>query len=263
MATIAVDGWEFAYDSDGAGEPVFLLHGLLMDRTMFAEQVAALRERYRVITVDAPGHGESPARPVGFTAEDEAEALVKLADAIGAGGSAVWGGHSMGGMKAMRVALAHPERVRALLLIDTQPYPEHPDAVAQYDAMLAVTKEQGPSEDLANLIALIMFAGGFAETPEGKRWVRHLATLDGHAVEGSARTVFDRRDISARLGELAVPALLVHGTDDTPIPIEIARDYVTKLPKGELVEIEGAGHTTPCEKPAEVSRAIAAFLDRL
>ncbi|MBI4727891.1 MAG: alpha/beta hydrolase [Acidobacteria bacterium] len=263
MAKISVDGWEFAYDSVGSGEPIFLLHGLLMDRTMFAHQVAALRERYRVICVDAPGHGESPARPVGFTAEHEAEALVKLAAAIGAGGRAVWGGHSMGGMKAMRVALAHPGSVRALLLIDTQPYPEHPDAVAQYDAMLAAAKDQGPSEDLANLLALIMFSGGFGETPEGKRWVRHLASLDGHAVEGSARTVFDRGDISERLGEITAPALLIHGTDDTPIPIEIARDYVTKLPNGELVEIEGAGHTTPCEKPAEVSRAIAGFLARL
>lgn len=260
MKKATVDGWELAYEEAGSGEPVFLLHGLLADRSMWAEQIAALRDRYRCITVDAPGHGDSPGRPPGFTLEDEAEALVGLAGALGIPGPAIWIGHSMGAMKAMRIALAHPERVRALALIDTQPFPENPDAKAQYDAMIEVTKAQGPSEDLAQVTGQIMFGAPFLATPEGERWVKHYANLDAHAFEGSARSVFDRGDISERIGTITAPTLVVHGVDDTPIPVEIARDYVTRIPGARLVEIPGSGHHPPMEKPAETTAALTAFL---
>src|SRR2546425_2168443 len=100
-----IGGWEFAYEDAGSGPAVFLLHGLLMDASMWDAQVQALSDRYRVIRVEAPGHGRTPPRPVGYTFEDEAQALGNLARSLGME-RAVWGGHSMGGMKCLRLALA-------------------------------------------------------------------------------------------------------------------------------------------------------------
>src|SRR5436309_2082180 len=116
MAVARVDGWEFAYSETGSGPPVILLHGLLMDHTMFDHQVDVLAGSYRVVTVDAPGHGESPGRPVGFTLAEEARALVRLADELGIE-RAVWGGHSMGAFKSICVAIDHPKSIRALIVI--------------------------------------------------------------------------------------------------------------------------------------------------
>lgn len=261
MPTITAGGWTFAYQEAGSGPPLFLLHGLLMDRTMWDEQVAALAGRYRVVTVDAPGQGSSPPRAAGFTLEDEAAALWTLAGEIGVDGPAVWGGHSMGGMKSMRIALDHP--VRALILIDTQPYPENPDARAQYDALFQVLAENGPNDDLAALTGMTMFGAAYVSSAEGQRWIKGWSTLHAPQIEGSWRSVMDRGDISARIGEISVPTLVVHGTDDTPIAVEVARDYVTKIPNATLVEIAGSGHTSPCEKPVEVTKAIEDFLARI
>lgn len=260
MPRTSVDGWELAFDDEGSGNAVLLLHGLLMDRSMWDDQVRALRDRFRVIIVDAPGHGESPARPIGFTFEDEAAVLVTLASSLGVE-RAVWGGHSMGGMKAMQIALTHPERVRALILIDAQPYPEPQETLPQYEALLQVAKEQGISEDLGEVVAQILFHGSIP-AEERRRWIKRWMDI-GVAVEGEARAVFDRGDISGRMGEITAPTLVVHGAEDTPIPVEVARRYAPTIPGATLVEIPDCGHTSPCEKAGEVTRAILDFLARL
>lgn len=261
MSSVTVDGWEFAYEKLGSGSPIILLHGLLMDRSMWDRQVEALRGSHRVVVVDAPGHGESPTRRVGFTLEDEADALAKFADTISLGPS-VWGGHSMGGFKSLRLALAHPDRVKALVLIDTGPRGENPDLLPQYEAMLQVAKEEGISDDLAGMIAQIMMGAASLATDEGVRWTKHFASLDGDAIESSARAVFDRSDVRGRLGELRMPVLVVHGTDDVPISLEVARETASLIGDAELVEVP-SGHTSPVERPDDVSNAMKAFLERI
>ncbi len=258
-----VNGWELAYDETGppSGAPVIMLHGILFDRSMWERQVEALSDAYRVVTVDAPGHGESPARS-GFTLDDEALALGALADAIGLG-PAVWVGHSMGGFKSLRVALTQPERVRGLVLVNSSAAEESIEMVPQYDAMLEVAKSDGVSADLAAVIASIMMGAEALGTEAGERWTKHFATLDGHAIEGTARAVFDRASILEHMGDVSVPTLLVHGAEDFPIPIAVARETASRISGCDVVEIAGAGHTSPVEKPSEVSAAIRAFVDRV
>lgn len=261
MATITVDGWEFAYDEAGAGDPVILLHGLLMDRTMWDHQVEGLRDAYRVVTVDAPGHGETPGRAPGFSAWDEARALVRFADALGID-RAVWIGHSMGGFKAVRLTLSEPERVRALVLVDSSPGPENPDLLTQYEAFLHVAKTDGVSADLANMLGLVMFGPDANGTPAFEHWTKRWLALEPEAMEGTARLVFDRDDVTGRCGEISVPVLVVHGIEALPIPIDVARRTAT-LVGAQLLEIAGSGHTSPVEKPEEVTRGLRAFLDGL
>ncbi|MCA1831311.1 MAG: alpha/beta fold hydrolase [Actinomycetota bacterium] len=262
MATATIDGWEFAYSDTGTGPSVVLLHGLLMDRTMWDHQIDALSDSYRVITVDAPGHGESPGRPVGFTLAEESAALTKLVTGLGVD-QAVWGGHSLGAFNSLCVVLDAPERVRALILIDGNAGPENPDMVPQYDAMFEVAKQDGVSLDLANVAFTILSTEAFASSAEGQHWVKKISAMDANSAEGTARAVFDRTSRLSELPKVTTPTLILHGVDDFPNPIEGAREAAAAIPNAELIEIEACGHTAPVEKPVEVTTAIRAFLGRL
>ncbi len=156
MEFASVDGTKIAYDDSGGDGPVVLLaHGLLMDRTMFAPQVEALRDGFRVVTWDARGFGETlyDGRP--FTFWDLAADGLGLLDALGVG-EAVVGGMSQGGFVSLRMALLAPERVRALILLDTQAGTEDPDVVPLYRQMIDAWSSNGLSDELAEVIASII-----------------------------------------------------------------------------------------------------------
>ena len=128
MATASVNGITVSYtDSGGDGPVVVLSHGYLMDSSMFEPQVAALAPEYRVITWDERGHGGTRATGP-FSYWDSASDLLALLDHLGIG-QAVLGGMSQGGFISLRAALKAPERVRGLILIDSQAGLEDPAAV--------------------------------------------------------------------------------------------------------------------------------------
>ena len=105
-------------DSGGDGPVVVFSHGLLMNHTMFAPQVEALRDGYRVITWDERGHGEAEHEGT-WSFWDSADDVLALLDHLGIE-QAVLAGMSQGGFLSLRATLSAPDRVRALVLIDTQ-----------------------------------------------------------------------------------------------------------------------------------------------
>ena len=149
MSTASVNGQRIAYDDTGGdGPPIILAHGFLMDRSMFAPQVEALRHRYRVITWDARGFGDTEYDNRPFTYWDLAGDCVGLLDHLGLD-QAVVGGMSQGGFVALRVALSAPGRVRALVLLDSQAGTEDPEVVPLYQGMLDEWVAKGPSDEIA------------------------------------------------------------------------------------------------------------------
>jgi 3-oxoadipate enol-lactonase len=121
-------------DTGGDGPPVILAHGFLMDHEMFVHQVAALRDRYRVITWDERGFGRTEYDGEPFTYWDSAADCLGLLDHLGIE-RAVVGGMSQGGFLSLRAALTAPERVRALILLDTQAGTEDPEVVPGYEGL--------------------------------------------------------------------------------------------------------------------------------
>src|SRR5580704_4940145 len=125
MPSAAVNGITVDYADSGGGGPVVVLsHGFLMEQSMFDAQVAALAGEFRVITWDQRGHGGTPA-PGPFTYWDSARDVLALLDHLGVE-RAVLGGMSQGGFLSLRAALTAPDRVRALVLIDSQAGQEDP-----------------------------------------------------------------------------------------------------------------------------------------
>src|SRR3954471_20029249 len=158
MAFAPVNGQQLYYeDTGGTGPAVVLGHGFLMDHEMFAPQVDALRDRYRVITWDERGFGLTEFDGEPFTYWDSAADCVALLDHLGVD-RAVVGGMSQGGFLSLRAALAAPDRVRALILLDTQSGKEAADVVDAYRGMLDTWATVGPVDELAGAVANIIIA---------------------------------------------------------------------------------------------------------
>ena len=137
MPLAEINGQRIRFDDTGGdGPPVVLSHGFLMDREMFAPQVDALAPEFRVITWDERGFGETEFDGEPFTYWDSARDCLGLLDHLGID-QAVLGGMSQGGFLSLRAALLAPERVRALVLIDTQSGVEDPERLPAYRQMQA------------------------------------------------------------------------------------------------------------------------------
>lgn len=115
---------ELAYDAAGSGETVVLIHGHPFDRTLWAPQLAALQGSFRVIAPDLRGFGHSPVTPGQVTMREYAADIEELLDSLDITRAAVVG-LSMGGLVAMEMTTANPERYWALGLVATTANPRH------------------------------------------------------------------------------------------------------------------------------------------
>jgi pimeloyl-ACP methyl ester carboxylesterase len=131
MPFASVNGQQLYFEDTGGDGPVVVFsHGNLMNRDMWAPQVEALRGEFRCVTWDERLHGRTKDDGGLYTYWDSADDLLGLLDHLGAG-QATLAGHSQGGFLSLRAALRAPERVKALVLIDTAPVAWPPETLAQ------------------------------------------------------------------------------------------------------------------------------------
>jgi len=260
MNIASVNGQQIAFDDTGGdGPPVVLAHGFLMDRTMFAPQVAALRDDYRVITWDGRGFGDTVHDGNPFTYWDLAADCVALLDHLGIERAAV-GGMSQGGFISLRVALLAPERVRALILLDTQAGTEDAEVIPLYQGMIDAWVANGPTDELTAATADLILG----EPGLNAEWAAKWKARPQEALALPGQTLLTRDDVTGRLGEIAAPALVVHGTADVSITMDKAEALAAGLPgSGEVVRIEGGTHAAGLTHPQPVNEAIVAFVGAL
>ena len=250
-----------AYTDTGGNAPAILFsHGFMLDHTMFDAQVDALRDGHRVIAWDSRGHGDTRDDGGTYSYWDSARDALALLDTLGVE-SAVLAGMSQGGFLSLRAALLAPERVRALVLIDSQAGGENPEVAPLYEAMHSQWVTDGPSEDLVRTAVSIILAEDPALLDV---WVPRNIARPKETLTPPFRCLMDRDDITARLGEITAPALVIHGTADGAIPMEKAEALVAGLPNARpLVTVEGGAHASNVTHPAEVNAAIKDFLASL
>ncbi len=255
-----VNGQRLFYEDTGGDEDVIVFsHGLFMDHTMFDPQVRAFEGRRRCIRWDERGHGQTESTDDAFTYWDSANDLLGLLDHLGVE-RAVLAGMSQGGYLSLRAALAAPDRVSALVLLDTQPGVEDPEKRAGYDQLLeAWTAPGGPPQEVLDTVAAIILGPGY----EGAaHWQERWRSMPEDRVRQVYATLVGREDLSPRVSELTMPALVVHGDQDLAIDVATAREFAEALPAGEFVAIEGAGHAANLTDPEPVNAAIESFLAR-
>lgn len=246
-------------DSGGDGPAVILSHGFLMDREMFDAQVRALAPQYRVITWDERGFGETEFDGKPFTYWDSARDCLGLLDRLGVD-RAVLGGMSQGGFLSMRAALLAPARVRALVLIDTQAGLEDPERLPAYRQMQETWLQDGPVEQLTEAVANLIIG----DPALNEVWIAKWKQLPRETLRAPGDCLFDRDDITDRLGEISCPAIVFHGTADLSIEMERAEELCRGLPGCTgVVRIEGAPHAANLTHPDEVNGPLLEFLRSL
>jgi len=257
---LSVNGVEIAYDSQGAGEPVVLVHGWCGARSIWQLQVSELARSRRAIAVDLRGHGDSD-KPqgsdrysIGICADD----LDGLLEGLGIE-SAVLIGQSMGTLVCQQLALVHPERVRALILAGALAgSPPAGTIVGPWvERIVEEIEAKGLGEYLETIVPL-WFSPGFDRTVissftrDSFKTAQHAAVAFCRAVAG-----FSIRD---KLTLIKVPTLIVVGERDGRTPVEEAEDINRRIPDASLKIIKSAGHMANVEKPEEFNRAVRTFL---
>jgi 3-oxoadipate enol-lactonase len=242
-------------DTGGTAPAVIFSHGFLMDHEMFEPQVAALSDEFRCITWDERGFGQTPATGP-FSYWDSAEDCLALLGHLGID-RAVLAGMSQGGFLSMRAALRAPDRVKGLVLIDTQSGVEDEAARPLYQGMHDQWVSQGPGDELSTAVASMIMSPGYDHAP----WIAKWKAAPKENMTLPFNCLMDRDDITGRLGEIAAPTIIFHGEEDVAISMEHAEALRAGLPNCVgLVRVPGAGHAANLSHPDAVNGPLREFL---
>ena len=252
MPKINRDGVGIYYEVHGDGPPLLLTHGYSSTSAMWHGQIEALARDHQLILWDMRGHGHSdyPDDPNAYSEALTVGDIATLLDTVGAN-KAIVGGLSLGGYMSLAFYRAHPERVAALLIIDTGPGFKKDDAREVWNKRALDTADRFDRDGLEVL-------------KSGSRERSSVSHRDASGLARAARGMLTQRDarVIELLPEIKVPSLVVVGADDTPFLA--ASDYMAaKIPGARKVVIPAAGHAVNIDQPQAFIDAVLPFLDGL
>jgi pimeloyl-ACP methyl ester carboxylesterase len=259
---IAVHGRELFYLRRSAGEPLLLIQGMSGNTAHWGEGfLAPLEEDFELIAYDHRSIGQSARAEGSFSITDLADDAAGLLDALGAERVHVMG-VSMGGMVAQQLALRHPERVRSLVLGCT--YPGGQGARLADDAVVQRLVEPVLAGDREGALRAgweANVSSRVAADPAAWDRFRVIAAQHPAAVPVLMEQMraIQAHDASARLGEIATPTLVVHGTEDQMLPVVNGRLIAGLIPGARLEILEGVGHMFWFEEPARSAELVRDF----
>ena len=249
MPMLDRNGVKIHYEVTGDGPALILTHGYSSTGEMWAGQIAPLAERFKVITWDMRGHGRSdyPEDQAEYTEAATVEDIAALLDAVGAT-DAIVGGLSLGGYMSLAFHATHPQRTRALLIIDTGPGYKNDQARDGWNATSLRTAERYETQGLPDP----------ARVSAEVRLARHR---DATGLARAARGMLTQKNarVIESLPTISVPAVVIVGANDTPFLA--ASDYMTaKIPGAKKAVIPGAGHSANIDQPEAFNAALLGFL---
>jgi pimeloyl-ACP methyl ester carboxylesterase len=264
------NGFRTWYETAGppVGPVVVLMHGHTFDRTMWTDQVPVLADRFRVVAFDVRGHGRSEVPASGYWAACYADDLLALLDELAVHQPAVLVGNSVGGSTVAHVALAHPQRVAALVLSSASlGSREVPAERELHWRMWEVTAARGIQASLEEAWLPSHIFAGARRRPEVLARIRQMCLAysgQGFRDPGRAKANADQAlaPLYERLADIAAPTLVVHGELDGPDVHAVGERAERDLPGSERVVIAGAGHLSNMEEPVTYNRILLDFLSR-
>jgi len=265
MPYISVNDTRLFYQETGTGKyTVVLAHGLLLNQHMFEEQVSALYGRYRVISYDHRGQGQSDNPPTGEDLDTLTEDAAALIQAL-CPEPVHFIGMSMGGMVGMRLAARHPQLLRSLNLIDTSAAPESFFAQRKYRFLCWMARFIGVKPFTGITMHLMFGKSSFRDEKKAELlqyWREHLQNLPT-AIVRQIRGVMLRGDFRSELPKITCPTLVICGEEDTTTPIQYSRQIAERIPGARLVPVANAGHCSNMEQPAVVNLALVRQFESL
>ena len=256
----AGDAGETAWELDGGGPAVALIHGFGLNREMWQWQLPALTPHFRVLSYDLLGHGAS-APPEGtpdlamFSGQ-----LLRLMDRCGVERAAVVG-FSLGGMIARRFALDHPDRLSALAILHSS-HDRTPAERAAVRGRVRHTREHGPSSNVDSALERWFTPAFRAREPELIALIRGWITSNDPSVYPRIYRVLAEGDaeIAKGLERIACPTLVMTGEDDPGNTPDMSRAMAGLIPGARLVILPGVRHMALAESPCAINEPLVAFL---
>lgn len=260
MAELNVNGLKINYrDTGGDGPPIVLVHGFTGNVRNWALTVPAIRDRFRCVSFDLPGHGlsDKPTDSAAYELTRMAEVVWRAVQALHLE-KPVLMGHSMGGMISQLIALAHPDDLRALILVDTAAETieiRNADRQALLDAVtsggvaaafeLQLQRAEPRVRDNPQFVAL---------------WREQFMMTSAEAIIGGGEAMASRESLLERLKSLHLPTLIVCGENDLPF-LGPSRKMHEAIEGSRLEIIEGAGHSPTFETPERFNAVLTDFLE--
>ncbi len=266
MPILEANGARIHYTESGnGGEAILFSHGLLWSGRMFDAQVMALSDRYRCITFDHRGQGQSAVTEGGYdmdTLTQDAALLIEALDAA----PCHFVGLSMGGFVGMRLAIRRPDLLRSLILLETTAQPEPIENVGRYRRLNFVARWIG-LRPVTKPVMSIMFGRKFltdvSRTEQRAEMRRQLLANDRTGITRAVVGVVDREGVVDDLDKIRVPTLIGVGDQDVATTPAKSEQLHAAIEGSQLVIFPGAGHSSSVEEPVLVTTAIESFLTGL
>jgi 3-oxoadipate enol-lactonase len=263
MPKIEINGASIHYRICGDGqETIIFAHGLLWSGRIFEDQIAAMQHRYRCITFDFRGQGQSAVTRSGYDMETLFDDTVGLIEALDAA-RCHFVGLSMGGIIGLRIAVRRPELLKSLALFATSADAETEENKKQYRVLTLVARWLG-LRIVANRVMPMVFGKTFLNDTtrvelQGQ-WRQSFIANHRLGVARAVIGVINRESIHDQINKITVPTLIAIGDEDAVISAERANRIHSQIAGSRLVVIPRAGHTPTVEEPAVVNKLLNDFL---
>ena len=250
------EGHSFDVRELGAGPTLILVHGYPLDGGMWSGVARILSSEFRVVKPDLPGRPENPL-PAAGTMSSYSEFLAALVSAsprpVGIAG------FSMGGYAVLGLLRDNPAGIGAVALIDTRASADDDAGRAKRQEAIASLQAGGPAAVADSMIPMLLSAEARSRADVVERVRRSILRQSAATLQSDLEAMRDRPDQTSFLGRIAVPTLVVAGEHDQITSSQDARGMAGAIQGAQFVEIPGAGHATPIERPRGVAAALAGF----
>ncbi|HVF53950.1 MAG TPA: alpha/beta fold hydrolase [Actinomycetota bacterium] len=265
MPDINVSGVKVAYgDTGGGGKALLFLNAFPLNRRMWEPQVESLSDRFRVITVDFQGFGESDvvADRSTYSMDTFAGQAKGVIDELGVS-RVVLTGLSMGGYAALAFLRLFPESVEGLVLADSRAEADAPEAIEKRTGQQKLIESEGPAALRDGLLGALLSDATREKKPDVVANVTELMDNSGEGYIGALEAMKARPDSTSDLAGISVPTLVIVGENDTLTPPDLSRKIHENVGGSRLVVIPESGHLSNLEAPEAFNGALAEFAGSL
>jgi 3-oxoadipate enol-lactonase len=263
MPEIEINGVLIHYQIRGKGsETIVFAHGLLLSEKIFENQIDALQDRYRCISFDFRGHGQTAVTASGYDMETLCADTISLIEALGTA-PCHFVGVSMGGMIGLRIAIKRPEFIKSLALFATSADAESAENKKRYRTLTFIAKIFG-LRMVADKVMPVMFGKSFLNDPQRaklkKQWRQNLIANRRIGIARAVIGVIEREAVYDQIIKISAPTLVARGDEDAAISMEQVNRIHSRIARSKLAIIPRAGHTPTVEEPAIVNGLIENLL---
>jgi pimeloyl-ACP methyl ester carboxylesterase len=260
---IEVNGIKIDYRDEGEGLPVIFVHAFPLNQTMWDDQVDALKQTCRAITLDLRGFGRSGFASSPHSIEQMASDVRGLMKALEID-SAVLVGLSMGGYISLAFYRNYPECVRALVLADTRATSDTPEARDRRIKSAEKAEREGSTAIADDVVPMLLGRSTLSTRSDLIERTRELIEANSPVgIAAAQRAMASRRDSTDLLAGMSTPVLVIVGSEDSLTPPADAETMHRAIRGSHLRVIEGAGHLSNLEQPRAFNSALSEFIQSL